>query len=192
MQIKTVIEGKRGCGYRKKGGLYLVSGSGSSACGKLPIPLTVCPCCGAGIKFSRGFTWINSDLFEFAICERLPYTCDLCPANFEPGAKLGLLWIGEVYYKTTFDFDKEASLRGISRRIAAVPRGFKVGETWIALAHIKAIDGKPGIFSFFKPSRIEYVITGKETDDELNELEKRGLTIVKVIRDIDTQTEMRL
>ncbi len=46
--IKTVInEPKRGCRYRKEGGLYLVSGRGAQVCGKLLIPLDVCPTCSA-------------------------------------------------------------------------------------------------------------------------------------------------
>jgi hypothetical protein len=53
------IEQKRGCGYRQVGGLYLVSGKLSAPCDRLPFELSVCPCCGAGVKFTRGFTWIE-------------------------------------------------------------------------------------------------------------------------------------
>lgn len=52
-------EAKRGCGYRKVGGLYLVAGKTGAACCKLPLPLTVCPCCGQGIKQTRGWTWVD-------------------------------------------------------------------------------------------------------------------------------------
>ena len=31
------------------------------ACGLLPIELVRCPCCGGGVKPSRGFTWINPE-----------------------------------------------------------------------------------------------------------------------------------
>ena len=79
-----------------------------------------------------------------------------------------------------------------------VPRGFKVGETWVALAHRKAIpvwkdpekkelDYKPGIFHIFKPHRVEYVV--KEFDPgQTGTLEKRGITLVRVLRE---QTEMK-
>ena len=78
--------------------------------------------------------------------------------------------------------------------------GFKIGETWILLAHIKG--GRrgvgvsedqttpvyyPAIFHAFKPARIEYIVTGLETTDELEAFEKRGFTLINVIRDIDTQ-----
>jgi hypothetical protein len=118
------------------------------------------------------------------------------------------LWVGEKYYSAD-SFRLEARQRGISKRIKTVPNGFKVGETWILLAHINAIkknspvvvDGKeigsaphlfPGIFHAFKPSRIEYIVTGLESEAELDNLEKRGLTLINVIRDIDTQTTIDL
>lgn len=89
-------------------------------------------------------------------------------------------------------------MAGISRRIAAVPRGFKVGETWIMLAHRKAIvkydDGKaiftPGVFSIFRPTAIEYIVRGDEGPGRLADLEKRGFTLIKVIRDTETQQKL--
>jgi hypothetical protein len=41
----------------------------------------------------------------------------------------------------------------------------------------------------FKPARIEYIITGKETDEELDAMEKRGFTLIDVIRDEDGDEE---
>jgi hypothetical protein len=54
--------------------------------------------------------------------------------------RIGLLWIGERYYPTPADFTAEGSAMGISRRVSAIPRDFKIGETWIAFAHQKTID----------------------------------------------------
>lgn len=199
MNIITKIEGKRGCGYRKPGGIYFVMDGPASTCYKLPIALTVCPCCNAGIKPTRGFTWINSNLFYTVNCEKNvgPFSpCDSCAANMF-NTKMGLLWIGEKFYATPTEFVRESGLQGISRRISQVPKEFVVGETWIALAHRKAISaigekGKieqaPGIFSFFRPQRIEYIITGEETTEQLEKLEKRGFTLIKIIKDIEAQT----
>jgi hypothetical protein len=79
-----------------------------------------------------------------------------------------------------------------------VPRGFKIGETWVALAHRKAISGygnkpdeivyKPGIFHVFCPSRIEYVVKDDDSDDKLEKLEKRGISLVRVEKE---QTEIK-
>lgn len=184
--IHTRIEKIRGCGYRKPGGKYLVSGEPAKYCGKLPIELSVCPCCNQGIKFSRSFQWIQMKLIEDAPC-RLKDDCRCSafeqPWNFGPEEKIGLMWVGEKHYKTPGHFLKEANTMGISKRIATMPKDLVVGETWILLAHIKAIPGeepKPAIFQAFRPTAVEYVITGEESEEELDKLEQRGYTIVKV------------
>ena len=70
MNIETRITAPRGCGLRKPGGLYLVAGAPNAPCGKLPLELTVCPCCGQGIKFARGWTWVDADrLFKDVLPE---------------------------------------------------------------------------------------------------------------------------
>ena len=77
MNIQTIVnESERGCGFRKKGGLYLVSEGLAAPCGKLPIPLTVCPVCGQGIKPSRGWTWINGKkLVDYLLDEGFITNC---------------------------------------------------------------------------------------------------------------------
>lgn len=52
-------EDARGCGYRKGGGFYLVSDFAGKPCGRLPLVLRPCPCCGSGLKYSRGVTWVD-------------------------------------------------------------------------------------------------------------------------------------
>ena len=198
--IETRIEGKRGCGFRKAGGLYLVSDALGRACGKLPLTLTVCPCCGAGIKPSRGWTWVDADkLFADRPCTHdlesrsghgvsIPEACYGCPLS-SPLGRAGLLWIGESFYKTPEDWVAEANRMGISRRIAHVPTDFVLGETWVLLAHRKAIridrgsghvDFASGIFRVFQPQRIEYVVKASDPQHKLDLLEKRGITLVRV------------
>ena len=111
---------------------------------------------------------------------------------FRIEGKHGLLWIGEVFYKTPQDFTLEARDLGVSRRIKAVPLGFELGKHWVLVAHRKAypksVDGAikmvPGIFHAFKPSAIEYVVRGDESDDEIEALEERGITPVRVVLDL--------
>lgn len=58
--IETVLDLKRGCGWRAPGAIYLRSDeSDGFNCVRVPIPLDVCNVCGEGVKPSRGFTWIN-------------------------------------------------------------------------------------------------------------------------------------
>lgn len=194
MNIPTLKETARGCGFRKPGGLYFRAEGRGRSCGLLPIPLERCPTCGGGIKFSRGWTWID----VAALGARATQECKLerddacgdCPLADAKIQKAGLLWIGEKFYNATTDFLKEADRMGISRRIHSIPRNFKLGETWIALAHIHAIppaelklgEGKAtaGIFQLFKPTAIEYVIKGDETEEELEVMTARGITPVEV------------
>lgn len=214
MNIQTVIEPKRGCGYRKPGGLYLRTDGVGSLCGALPIELVVCPTCHQGIKPARGWTWINiAALVDSKGCvlpmpriadERMEGGCGDCPIADAKIQTAGLIWVGEKFYPTIGSFQAESAQMGISRRIAMVPQKFKLGETWVALAHRKAIalpsgyikdfnenqyDFKPGIFHIFKPSRIEYVVKDDDPEDKLDRLEKRGITLVKVLRE---QTEMEV
>lgn len=209
--MKTLYEAKRGCGYRKPGGLYLVSPGEGRPCGLLPIPLVSCPTCGHGIKFSRSWTWVN--VAELAAMNPNGCTfgdsdgkprregCGDCPLADAKIQRAGLLWIGEQFYKTPEAWAMEAREMGVSRRIKAVPRGFVLGETWVALAHIRAIytdenfqlspdakeNRKPGIFRLFKPTAIEYVTKGDETEDQLADMEKRGVTPVKVLPKPETE-----
>jgi len=61
-EIEVRYESKRGCGWRKPGGLYLMADGPAELCGKLPIPLEICPSCGGGIKLSRGWTWVRGNI----------------------------------------------------------------------------------------------------------------------------------
>jgi len=208
--MATIIhktEKQRGCGYRKPGGMYFVSDGPGKECGRLPIALTVCPCCNAGIKPHRGFQWVLGSLFMGTPCpteKQLAANnpCYTCPLYLlKPTDKVGLMWVGEKFYPTPADFMREGAAMGVSKRIPQIPKDFKVGESWIMLAHRKAIGpltldtladdpegGKErqyqaGVFQAFKPARIEYVVKGTETEEELDRLEKRGLTLVKVTPD---------
>jgi len=211
MKFTNVVDPVRGCGKRKPGGLYLVSGASSLSCCALPLQLTVCPCCGQGIKFFRGFGWIEPmALFQDIECRRelttdeqlnrVVFNAGFCILERLPD-KMGLMWVGEKFYSVN-EFTKEAATVGISKRIAQIPREFEVGKTWIALAHRKAVPVYdlekygyspaylPGVFMFFKPSRIEYIITGSETTEFLEGLEKRGITLVNVTGHVGEQTEL--
>lgn len=193
--VKVLTEGARKCGYRKVHGLYLCSNAPVRACGKLPLPLTTCPCCGQGIRFSRSWTWVDSTaLFAAAPCllaeNRETMAGCGCPLDKGVG-RAGLLWVGEMFYGSPDIYNQEADALGISRRIKFVPHEFELGM-WVLLAHRKAIKTAqptsdnlkngtlytPGIFRVFQPDRIEYILDGSESDDDIDALVKRGLTPV--------------
>lgn len=189
--IRISVEAARGCGYRKAGGLYLVGGGPGRPCGKLPIKLDVCPCCGTGIKPARGWTWIDprplvadKQCADHNVATEKPRTCSVCPLGDAIPERAGLIWIGEAFYPTPFEWLEEADRMGISRRIAAVPQGFEVGKTWVFVAHRKVPmatgETMPAIFHAYRPSAVEYVVKGTETEPELERLEKRGITLIDV------------
>ncbi len=206
--VPSVVEGIRGCGRRKSRGLYLRGPSSGARCGKLPAALEVCPTCGEGIKVSRQYKWVSpAKLFDGLECSAASSSCDRCPLRSPIRIERALmLWVGEAHYSVA-SFQKEADKMGISRRIAAVPKGFAVGETWVLLAHVSAYPRPcpdctqpavceacgstgfvhtPGVFSMFRPTAIEYVCEGNESADELDALVKRGIEPVRVIPSMAT------
>jgi len=179
MEIRNSYEKARGCGFRKKGGVYFVAPSLGQICPALPYKLEICPACGGGIKPARGWTWVNAKMLFPRI------ECGICNECFVREEEAGLIWIGEKFYKTPAEFLEEAKIMGVSRRIKAVPRGFQLGQTYVLLAHRKCIpennELKPGIFTAFKPKAIEYIVKGEETEEQLEAIVKRGIDLVNVI-----------
>ena len=81
------------------------------------------------------------------------------------------MWVGEKHYPTPSAFIGEALKMGISKRIGAVPRHFRLGKSVIYLAHRKAIwesDTKqlPAIFGSFVPTSIDGVVEDPENIPE--------------------------
>lgn len=188
------VEPRRGCGYRKVGGLYLVGGKGPGIeCCRMPIVLHICPTCSQGIKQTRGWSWIDPRPWLKGPCEKgLGHTM-ICPAASDSmGNRVGLIWIGTQFYPTPNTFLHEADTQGISRRISALPKGFELGRDWVFLAHPKAVasidaEGKPvmlpAVFRIFKPTAIEKIVTDQTPFDELEALRKKGITPVVVPHD---------
>jgi len=198
------VEKRRGCGYRKVGGIYLAGEEVGEYCHNLPIATTVCPTCKGGIKQTRGLTWIDPVQFFGNCCANLErflnrkevhdiVHCSRCPACFSElfaGKEIGLVWIGEAHYQSPQVFIAEGVEMGFSKRIPAVPKGFVIGESWVALGHPKAIQSKPpeyeppqaGIFKVWKPDRIEIIVTQTQSEDAdfMKPLAVKGLTPVIV------------
>ena len=175
------IESKRGCGYRKGGGTYVVSGNFWSGCDRLPFPLTVCPCCGEGYRPSRALREIDpvKMLGDHENCE-CGGGCYICHPQFiNLDVSHYLEWIGGSFYKDHTAFVQEARELGISRRLkGGVPRGLVVGKTVFYLAHREILFTKrsakiggftrglfergPGIFTAFVAQGIEHICTESE------------------------------
>lgn len=162
------IEERRGCGYRKVGGKYIVSNSIGGPCCRMPIPLCVCPTCNMGIKHTRSYAWIDPKPWLQEPCSSKSVCAVADPERL--GEKVLLMWVGEKFYPTAKDFIDEANRLGVSKRVSAIPKGLEVGKSWIFLAHPKVIrtdEGKwlPGIFRIFQPDAIEQIITQSQAKD---------------------------
>jgi len=71
------LEPRRGCGYRKVGKLYVRGFGTFRECHRLPIPLTTCPVCGAGIGFTRGWMRLQAKKL-LKECGEEVITCPQC------------------------------------------------------------------------------------------------------------------
>lgn len=192
-------EQKRGCGFRKIGGLYLVGEGMPVGCDRLAHNLDVCPTCNQGIKFTQGFAWVDGKaLFNGKCSGSSPCHDRGCPLCIDTNQleRCGLMWVGAKFY-TPQRFIEEASKMGISKRIGHIPRGLELGKTWVLLAHKQAgarvIDTKetltgkkkvevPAIFYAFRPQRVEKIITEKQSNNKklMKELSEKGITPVVV------------
>jgi hypothetical protein len=129
--------------------------------------------------------------------------CPLCKKVKEIG-KAGLIWVGERFYKTPDQFMSEGREMGFSRRVKSIPRGFKVGETWVMIAHPKTMrepipveeldpDHRgelfngvemryvPAIFTLWRPTRVEKIVKESGRDsEEVKEMIEKGITPVFV------------
>lgn len=184
--IHTRIESSRGCGFRKEGGFYLVIDGKGIECGLLPINLP------EHIKTSRAPQWktVGEAFGKSQERKCSAPKCHQCWLKSMPDNTMALVnFVGMAHYRTVEQFERESGRQGISRRIPPhIIRNIRVGETPVLLAHresSKILDGDSvttirQIFAAFKPQRIEYIITGKETEAELNSLESQGITLIRV------------
>ena len=179
------VEAKRGCGYRKVGGTYMVSAIGLQACDRLPFELTVCDCCGEGYRASRSLREVSPYLLfkgrhDPCGCSQTCYICNpKWPRNEDQHSDY-LEWVGGSYYKNPELFIEEANSLGISRRLkGGIPRRMVVGKSIVLLAHRDILfqrkkeqggiqrrgwlfeKGK-GVFSAFVVNSLQHICTESE------------------------------
>jgi hypothetical protein len=195
------VEERRGCGYRKVGGLYLVGGMMDAECDRLPLELTTCPVCGSGIHFMRSLTRVN----PFRLWGNHGSECIdplKCFACYPPDDTAYIMMVGKRYYPTTADFLQEAQRLGVSKRIPsnALPHDLKLGETVVYLAHPEAVEAwededpeasklvfakvktkRLGVFCAFIPRRVEKLCWQSDyTEENIKKNRQRGIDLVSV------------
>ena len=194
------VEQKRGCGYRKVGGLYLVGSGVGEPCDRLPMAIIPCSTCGEEPRFHRAVSKINP-LRIFGLHEEQESCADMMPGSYDPICSPSdvayLMWVGKEY--TAMTFGMEARQMGISKRIHQIPKDFTLGFDWVWLAKLQLIpsEGKTlaldsnergygaGIFSIFKPTAIEKIITQSQaaaagSNGEAEAWKEQGITPIVV------------
>ena len=145
---------KRGCGFRKPYGLYLVGMGLTIACDRLSLAFCDCAVCGNLPRFNRGVSKINPlTLFGTHKSDRCKclegcYVCNPPDIGIETDIpfmkgdvverikgtpQAYLMWVGRKYY-TERGFIEEAHLLGVSKRISRLPKGFDYRKSFIYLA----------------------------------------------------------
>jgi hypothetical protein len=158
-----------------------------------------CSMCGLPSTVPRALAAARASVVRLLIrarsfCARAANKCRMNVNNVEVWRRkrLRARWIGESFYPTPTSFAVEAGTLGISRRIVAIPRNFKLGETWVFIAHPKVkevvdattgdVEWMGGVFRIFRPTRIEKIVKQSEFEDEkaMAKLREQGITPVPV------------
>ena len=169
------VEPQRKCGYRKVGGIYIVSSPLDEVCSDLPLEIPVCPCCGNTIEFFRGIRRINPN----KLWKTGGWKCTPHPD------KAWFMWIGKHFYPTPADFIEEAQELGVSKRIPFVPDELQTGDV-VFLAHKKGIRRNnkfvPAVVAVFTIKHVERIISEKQSKKKsfVKKLRERGLTPIIV------------
>lgn len=186
--VENIQIEERRCGKRIPGGLYFVGDIPVEDMSNFLPRRLKCSCGIPFLDFSRNVQKIQPYVYfpELRKGEDRPANM---PALFDKKDNAWIVSVGQAKgYATPGVFIEEAQRLGISRYIKEIPRGFKIGESWVFLLHAKVFsvdvpgqkkpDWEPGIFAMFKPRRIEYVVKGGESEVYLKSLIERGITPV--------------
>lgn len=122
------VEPRRGCGFRKAGGLYIVGDVVAREVDYLPFCIP--------FNQTRSLQWVTTDLL-LATCR------DRGESIFRAHPRLALCFVGAKHYSVA-SFVEEAAKQGVSRRVASIPKDLKPGDP-IALAHPACIPTVPFI-----------------------------------------------
>lgn len=195
------VEARRGCGYRKVGGLYLVGAGLGASCDRLPLPIVPCATCGEEPRFHRSIARINpARLWGGHLVEPDARPChDQMLLADDPICATPqmsyLMWVGTEYTPESFTYEAQ-TLGTVSKRISFLPDEFEPGANWVFLAYLHLIPPvgrsfsmipaqrrgyKPGVFYAFRPQRVEKIITQSQAQSgEAEKLKAQGITPIVV------------
>lgn len=184
------MTGKRGCGHRQIGGMYLIFDGAMGICKRLPIIEPECDCCGRPMKFNRTATQIKPLALlgehdcEAEDCDCAKKPCFVCHPSDEYAY---IMWVGRKFY-TTESFIEEAFTMGISKRVSGVPKRIKPGTKFYFMMKncVTVIENgkkyqKDGLFFASQITRIERCVAVGNADNP---------DIVQEMKDIEDEFEI--
>lgn len=198
------IASQRGCGFKQIGNSYLESNGFTMHCDRLNLNLDECNVCGRRFVHFRGIAKIDFEQLygehiipdyvdrpnnpdkNTCMCNQKCYIC--YPQKFDD-YNYYLMYVGKKFY-TQGSFIQEAKAMGVSKAIAYLPKGFRLGKSIILLAMDKIGTTVVGdsltkeikcdaIFYGYIPTKFTHVISEAQWKDEdfMNELENKFRTL---------------
>lgn len=168
----TVNVQKRGCGWPKEGGFYVMGGGKPLVCFALPVTLVPCECCNQMPKFARCPTPVTAEyiknLFYGKDGEFCGPTCHACVS----GKRYWISWVGSDY--TTETFCREVNVQGMSRRIP--PSFAKLIQPGDVFANVKGGE----IINMIPCTSVRYYLKPGDSEEKIKELEKEGIEVAKI------------
>ena len=170
---------QRGCGTRQQEGYYMVGDFTPDAMSFFPRKLD-CSCGFRVVRPSRstqGF-WPGKFWPEL----------NTEPNNLitiQKDQKCWAMTIDTRGYSTPKAYIDEAARLGISRRLNnGLPKGFEIGKDVVFIIHSKVYKYgdkyEPGFIGFFKPKEIQYVVSGRESEQKLRQIAAKKIVLVSV------------
>ncbi len=166
----TVDVQKRGCGWPKEGGFYVMGGGKPLTCFALPVTLVPCECCNQMPKFARCPTLVTDKYINnlFAACQTGNIHCNHCVR----GKRYWISWVGSDY--TTETFCREVSVQGLSRKIP--PSFAKLIQEGDYFANVKGGE----IINMIPVTSVRYYLKPGDSEEKIKELEKAGIEVAKI------------
>lgn len=154
-------------------GAYYITNSGPlvTRCDRLPLDLpTDCPTCGRGLKPSQQ----PQPVFDLSILvDGVHEPCSegvkraQCPICWPTRRAALILWIPKKKYTEHIWIQEARRLKGVSWRIAHVPRVYVPGKTPILVASSVP---SPHVFGYFIAGQIEVVLFRSQLENEKKKL----------------------
>lgn len=135
---------------------------------------------GVGERFYKTPAHFIREALEMGVSKRIHQI----PRDFEVGVTPVFLAHPKVFVDLV---NEEAEDQDFDEDAETLDLDFHSGTTGK-----RVVKHSPGVIAVVVPNRIEYVVSGDESEEQLEALEKRGLKLVRVHKVTEVQAEMEV